>query len=146
VVTTAMTRVAARLLLAPTVVIAIAILVKGYSDVGDGFNAGVIAALGVLLQYLAFGYREAERMLPVRLAPAGAIAGLMLALVVTFAPLAWGDPPLTHLPAPGADVVHLGTLELLTAVAFDIGVFLLVFGAAVGIIRTIALAAERRLP
>lgn len=142
--TTAMTRVAARLLLAPTVIIAIAVLVKGYSDVGDGFNAGVIAALGVLAQYLAFGYREAERLLPVRLAPAGAIAGLMLALVVTFAPVLWGYPLLTHFPEPGADVVHLGTLELLTAVSFDVGVFLLVFGAAVGIIRTIALAAERR--
>ncbi|HSI97071.1 MAG TPA: MnhB domain-containing protein, partial [Gaiellaceae bacterium] len=133
-----MTRTAARLLLAPTFVIALAILVKGYGDVGDGFNAGVVAALGVLMQYLAFGYHEAERLLPVRLASAGAIAGLLLALVVAFAPLVWGDPPLTHLPAPGADAVRLGTLELITAVVFDVGVFLLVFGAVVGIIRTIA--------
>lgn len=141
--TSALTRTAARLLLAPSFLVAFAILVKGYSDVGDGFNAGVIAALGVLTQYLAFGSSEAERLLPVRLAPVGAFGGLLLALAVVFAPLAWGEAPLTHLPAPGADVVHLGTLELLTAVAFDVGVFLLVFGAVVGIIRTIALAGER---
>lgn len=140
--TSALTRTAARLLLAPSFLVAFAILVKGYSDVGDGFTAGVIAALGVLTQYLAFGSREAERLLPVRLAPVGAFGGLLLALVVVFAPLARGEAPLTHLPAPGANVVHLGTLELLTAVAFDVGVFLLVFGAVVGIIRTIALAGE----
>ncbi|MEX2252568.1 MAG: MnhB domain-containing protein [Thermoleophilaceae bacterium] len=143
--TSVLTRAAARLLLAPTFVIALAILVKGYSDVGDGFSAGVVAALGVLVQYLAFGVRETERLLPVRFAPAAVIAGLLLALVVAFAPLAWGEPPLTHLPYAKADVVHLGTLELLTAVAFDVGVFLLVLGASVGIIRTIALARLRRM-
>lgn len=142
--TTVMTRAVARLLLAPTFVVALAILVKGYSDVGDGFNAGVIAGLGILMQYLAFGYREVERLLPVRLVSLGAVAGLLLALAVTFGPILWGDPPLTHLPAPGADVVRLGTLELVTAVVFDIGVFLLVFGAVVGIIRAIALARARR--
>jgi len=142
-VTTALTRTAARLVLAPTMVVAAAILVKGYSDVGDGFNAGVVAALGVLTQYLAFGRSEVERLLPVRLAPAVAITGLVLALTVTFAPVLVGDPPLTHLPGPGEDVVRLGTLELLTAVVFDVGVFLLVLGAVVGIIRTIVLTAER---
>ena len=141
--TTALTRTAARLVLAPTMVVAAAILVKGYSDVGDGFNAGVVAALGVLTQYLAFGRSEVERLLPVRLAPAAAITGLVLALTVTFAPVLVGDPPLTHLPGPGEDVVRLGTLELLTAVVFDVGVFLLVLGAVVGIIRTIVLTAER---
>lgn len=144
--TSALTRTVARLLLAPAFVLALAILVKGYADVGDGFSAGVVAALGVLAQYLAFGSREAERLLPVRLAPAAVVAGLLLALVVAFAPLAWGDPPLTHLPRAGSDVVHLGTVELLTAVAFDVGVFLLVLGASVGIIRTLALVRHREAP
>jgi multisubunit Na+/H+ antiporter MnhB subunit len=133
-----MTRVAARLLLAPAIVIAAAILVKGYSSVGDGFSAGVVAAIGVLTQYLALGYREADRLLPVRLAPIGAIVGLLLSLTVTFWSVLRGDPLLTHAPPPGSDVIHLGTLELITAVAFDVGVFLLVFGAVVGIVRTVA--------
>ncbi|MCS7006945.1 MAG: hypothetical protein NZL88_05265 [Gaiellaceae bacterium] len=138
--TTRLTQAIARLLLAPSLVVAAAILVKGYSSVGDGFSAGVVAALGVSCQYLAFGRREADRLLLARLAPLGAMAGLALTLAVTFSALARGKPLLTHAPPPGSDVVHLGTLELVTALAFDVGVFLLVFGAIVGILRTVALA------
>jgi len=142
-VTTAMTQWAARLLLAPTFMIAAAVLVKGYADVGDGFSAGVIAALGVLLQYVAYGYDLVEELLPVRLALPGAFAGLLLALCVLFLPALLGDELVTHYPLAGTKPVHLGTLELITAVAFDVGVFLLVFGAAVGIIHLAAHAAER---
>ncbi|GIU95373.1 MAG: hypothetical protein KatS3mg012_1830 [Gaiellaceae bacterium] len=138
--TSLLTQVVVRLLLAPTIVIAAAVLAKGYSSVGDGFSAGVIAALGVIAVYLVLGAEQADRLLPVRLAPVGAIAGLLITLVVTFSSVVRGEPLLTHAPPPGADVIHLGTLELITAVAFDVGVFLLVFGAVVGILRTVALA------
>ena len=141
---TALTQAVARILLAPTLMIAVAILVNGYGDVGDGFSAGVVAALGVLAQYVVLGAREAERWLPVRLAPVFALGGLAIALLTAFVPLAFGDPLLTHAPSPGAKVVHLGTLELLTAVLFDVGVFLLVLGATVGIIHAIAAADEER--
>ena len=142
--TTVLTRMVARLLMVPTFVVAGAVLVKGYSDVGDGFSAGVVAALGVLLQYLGLGYRDAERLLPMRLAPAWAFAGLGLALAVTFVPAAAGRPLLTHAPGPGAPVTKLGTLELITPVLFDVGVAFLVFGAVVGIIRTLAGADDGR--
>ncbi len=135
--TTVMTQVIARLLLAPALMVALAILVKGYVDTGDGFTAGVVAALAVLLQFVAFGRREVEQQLPVRHAPRVALVGLLIALVVTFAPVLRGLPPMTHLPRPGEKVVHLGTLELLTAVLFDIGVFLLVLGFAVSTIRLV---------
>jgi multicomponent Na+:H+ antiporter subunit B len=55
-------------------------------------------------------------------------------------PVLRGQPIMTHSPGPGSAVIHLGTIELLTAVAFDIGVFLLVFGFAVGAIDLIAQA------
>lgn len=140
--TSVLTRAVAALMLAPTLVIAAAILVKGYAEVGDGFSAGVIAAVGILLQYLAFGRAEAERALPLRLLPQAAFGGLLAALALALWPLLRGDPILTQLPAPGAEVVKLGTLELITAVAFDVAVFVLVLGAVVGIIHAIALAAE----
>jgi multisubunit Na+/H+ antiporter MnhB subunit len=140
VVTTRLTQTVARLLLPSSLVVAAAILVKGYSSVGDGFSAGVVAALGISCQYLAFGRREADRLLPARIAPIGTIGGLTILLAVTFSSVARGKPLLTHAPAPGSEVVHLGTLELLTAFAFDLGVFLLVFGSVVGILRTVALA------
>lgn len=141
--TTVLTQAVARLLVAPTFAVALAILVKGYADVGDGFAAGVVAGLGVLLVYAAFGARETHRVLPVRHAARLGLAGLLLALAVAFAPALWGDPPFTHYPAPGDDVIHVGTLELLTAVVFDLGVFLLVLGAVVGAIDLAARAGSR---
>jgi len=136
-VTTALTRMVARLLLGPVLVVAVAVLIKGYADVGDGFAAGVIAALGVLLQYLAFGRAAVERALPVWRAAQLAIGGLLVALAVAFVPVLAGGAPLQHGPAPGGKVVHLGSLELLTAVAFDVGVFALVLGLAVAFIHLI---------
>lgn len=135
---TIMTRAIARMLLLPIVMVAVAILVKGYAEVGDGFGAGIIATLGILLQYTALGSDEARTLPPVRAAPAIGLSGLVLALLVAFVPVLRGDAIMTHSPPPGAAVIHLGTVELLTAVAFDIGVFLLVFGFAVGTIDLIA--------
>jgi multisubunit Na+/H+ antiporter MnhB subunit len=130
-------------LLAPAVMVAAAIIVKGYTDVGDGFSAGVIVALAIALRYTTLGTETAERSLPVlRHAPVVAVGGLLLALAVGFLPVAVGDPPFTHAPAPGAAVVKLGTLELISAVAFDIGVFLLVCGALVTLIHYLARLTE----
>jgi multicomponent Na+:H+ antiporter subunit A len=138
------TRAIARLLYLPTLLVAAAILVKGFVETGDGFSAGVVGALGVLLRYLAFGHEEAKRLLPVRYATAIAFAGLFVALSVAAMPLFFGEAVLTHWPPPGTEPVHLGTLELMTAVLFDFGVFLLVFGFAVGVVSFFARVITRR--
>ena len=137
-VTSVMTRLIARLLLLPTMVTAAAVLVKGYVQVGDGFSAGVIAALGILMQYLAFGREQTERLLPLRGIGYGAFVGLLLTLVVAARPLFVGEPLMTHWPPPGAHVIHFGTLEIITAVAFDVGIFLLVVGYGTGAISLLA--------
>lgn len=137
------TRTLARLLYLPTFLIAAALLVKGFVQTGDGFSAGVVAALGVLLRYLAFGYEESEKLPPVRYATAIAFAGLLVALGVAAAPLFLGEAVLTHYPRPGTEPVHLGTIELMTAVLFDSGIFLLVFGFAVGVVSFFARAVAR---
>lgn len=139
---TILTRVMARVLLLPIFVVAVATMVKGYASAGDGFSAGVIAALGVLLQYVAIGAEETERSPIVHFATAGALVGLALSLAVAFVPVLGGGDVLTHWPGPGEHVVHLGSLELITAVLFDVGVFLIVFGFGVGVIGTIARAAH----
>ncbi|CAA9581789.1 MAG: diguanylate cyclase/phosphodiesterase (GGDEF & EAL domains) with PAS/PAC sensor(s) [uncultured Thermomicrobiales bacterium] len=144
--TTTLTQTIARLLFLPALMVALATLVKGYADTGDGFTAAVIAALAVLLQVVAFGEREVARHLPLHRAPLVAFAGLALSLAVTFAPVLRGRPIMTHAPEVGAAVVHLGTLELLTAVLFDLGVFLLVFGFAISTIGLVARARTGRLP
>lgn len=130
-------------LLGPSLMLAAAIIVKGYTDVGDGFSAGVIVALAVALRYIALGQEAAERGVPVlRRAPLIAVVGLLIALAVGFGSVAAGDPPFTHRPAPGDHVVEIGTLELATAVAFDVGLFLLVAGALVMLIHHIARLVE----
>ncbi len=140
--TSVVTVAVARLLMAPILVVAIAILVKGYADVGDGFSAGVIAALGIVLQYLALGREDAERLLPLRLIGPAAFVALLGALLVALVPLARGDALLEHAPAPGADITEVGTVELITAFAFDVAIFVLVVAAVVGILRAIAHVAE----
>lgn len=127
----------ARFLLPVTFIGAVALLVKGYGSVGDGFSAGVTAACGILLQYLAFSPREVEALFPVRYSVHIALSGLYLAFAVVFWPAVFGMPVLTHFPRPEAEVISLGTLELNTAILFDLGVFGLVFGFIVTTMRAL---------
>ena len=126
-------------LLGPAFMVAAAVIVKGYNDVGDGFSAGVIVGLAVALRYVVLGPDRAEEALPVlRYAAPAAASGLLLALAVGFFPILRGDPPFTHVPGPGAEVVRFGTLELITAVAFDVGLFVLVAGALAALMHELA--------
>ncbi len=130
-------------LLGPAVVVALALIVKGYTDVGDGFSAGVIVGLAIALRYVALGPTRTERGLPVlRHAPVGVAIGLLVALTVGFGPVLAGDPPFTHLPGPGEDVVRICTIELLTAVAFDVGLFVLVASVLVLLIHHLSSLVE----
>lgn len=134
-----LTQTVARLLLAPSIVVAAAILVKGYVDVGDGFSAAVVVTLAIATQYLVLGARRTEEEIPLlRHAPRVAIAGLLIALASGFFPLLFGDPLFSHAPGPGDRVVHVGRLELMTPVLFDVGVFMLVAGALIALIHHLA--------
>lgn len=138
-----MARQAARLLLLPTWMIAFAVLIKGYSDTGDGFSAGVIVSLGIIMQYVTFGTEIAEKLRPVRYARQIALGGLLVALSTAFVPVLFGDPIMTHYPGPDRHATHLGSLELTTPFLFDIGVFLLVMGVCVGVFDLLAHATRR---
>ena len=127
----------ARLLLPVTFIAAAASLIKGYSSVGDGFSAGVTAASGILLQYLAFKPQVVENLAPVRYSINIAMAGLLLAFAIVFWPAIFGLPILTHFPRPDEPVATLGTLEFHTAILFDLGVFGLVFGFIVTTMRAL---------
>ncbi len=137
---TVMTRLFARLLLLPILLIGIALLIKGYGHPGGGFSGGLVAALGIILQYTAFSREEAEQQLPFPAvsAPRLALGGLLIMLVVSFAPLVVGNALLSHWPAPGGEVIRLGTLELHTALIFESGVFLAVMGFVVTALYTLA--------
>jgi len=136
---------AARILLVPGWVIAIAMTLKGYVDIGDGFSGGVIAALVMLLQGLAFGADELERIWIVRYSSVLSFVGLALALGTAFTPLLFGEPLFTHWPPMNESAVHFGVLEIITPVLFDIGVFLVVYGFGVGILTAVARAETRQV-
>jgi multisubunit Na+/H+ antiporter MnhB subunit len=131
-------------LLPVALVVAVALMVKGYGDVGEGFGAGVIVALAIGLRYVVLGPERADRTMP--LARRGhllAAAGLLIALASGFVGVLFGQAPFTHYPRSGEPVLRIGTLELTTAVAFDVGLFLLVVGVVVQLIRTLTrLASE----
>jgi multisubunit Na+/H+ antiporter MnhB subunit len=138
-----MTQLVARLFLPASAMIAAATLVKGYTDTGDGFSAGVILSLGVLLQCVSFGYGATMERYPfLTYAVPMAYGGLLLAALVAFVPVLRGDPIMTHYPRPGSHVIHIGSIEALTAVLFDISVFQIVFGFCVGALGFIARASS----
>jgi multisubunit Na+/H+ antiporter MnhB subunit len=126
-------------LLGPAIALAVALIVKGYTDVGEGFSAGVIVALAVGLRYVTLGRERADRTLRVaRFAHIVAASGLLIALAFGFVGVVFGEPPFTHFPRPGEAVTRVGALELTTAVGFDIGLFLLVLGSLVVLIRNLS--------
>jgi multicomponent Na+:H+ antiporter subunit B len=136
---TPIVRVVAPRLLPVALVVAIALIVKGYTDVGEGFGAGVIVGLAVGLRYVVLGPERADRSLPyVRRADLLAAVGLLACLAFGFAGVAFGEPPFTHYPRAGEATLHIGTLELTTAVGFDIGLFMLVIGVVVLLIRELS--------
>lgn len=118
----------ARLLMPIISLIAFYFFFRGHQLPGGGFIAGIIFALGVLIQYLISGIHWVE--LRSRIRPHYWLAfGLLAALLAALLPLAYGLPLLTaltgdiHLPILGA--IHLSSVIL-----FDLGVFTLVVGAS----------------
>lgn len=134
---TFLTRIVARLLFLPLLVIAVGILVKGYTDIGDGFSAGVLVSLGFILQAIAYGPEEFARLPLARHATSGAFVGLFLALGVAFVPVLFDRPIMRHWPPTGDQVIHFGALEIFTPLVFDLGVFLIVVGFCVGTLNAI---------
>jgi multisubunit Na+/H+ antiporter MnhB subunit len=138
-------QVVARLLLGPSLIAGAALIVKGYADVGDGFAAGVVVSLAVAFCYVAFGATGAERAVPaLRHTPWVVVGGLLLGLAVGFFPLALGQPPFSHRPAPGQHVIAVGDLELFTPLGFDVAVFLLVVGVLTVLLHQLADRDRRR--
>jgi multicomponent Na+:H+ antiporter subunit B len=110
------------------------VLVAGHNEPGGGFVGGLVAAAALTLHAIAFGVGSARRAL--RWDPQTVIgAGLVVALAaVWLGPLA-GRAPMTGLWArtPGRTAIELGTPLL-----FDVGVFLVVAGATLGVIFSLS--------
>ncbi|MBL8201769.1 MAG: monovalent cation/H+ antiporter subunit A [Chromatiales bacterium] len=117
----------APLLLPLVLCVALFLFLRGHNLPGGGFVAGLLAATGLLLLYLARGSRWVEarwRASPQRLTG----AGLLVAAGTGAVSLALAHPFLTSTYlAPVLPV--LGKLPLASALFFDLGVLLTVAGA-----------------
>ncbi|MFT4243253.1 MAG: monovalent cation/H+ antiporter subunit A [Acidovorax sp.] len=125
-----------RLLLPFAVLVAFYLFMRGHNEPGGGFVAGLVFAVGLLLQYIISGTEWVEAHLP--LYPRRWIAaGLLFALGTGLAAIAVGYPFLTshtfHFRLPLVGEVHVAS-----AMFFDIGVFALVVGSTLLILTAIA--------
>ncbi len=128
----------ARLLLPLALLVSAFIFLRGHNLPGGGFIAGLITAIALIMQYLANGAAWTQARLPARTHPWIA-AGLVVALATGLASWLYGRPFLTS--AFGHPTLPLlGELPLASAMAFDLGVYLVVVGATLLILINLGLA------
>jgi multicomponent Na+:H+ antiporter subunit B len=119
-------RTMAPFVLGAALLLSVFVLLRGHNEPGGGFIGGLIAALGFVFHALAMGAAETRRRL--RLDPL-AIAGWGLGIAALSglpALLGAGEPYLTHLWIAGT--------PLGTTIIFDLGVYLVVVGFALGFV------------
>jgi multicomponent K+:H+ antiporter subunit A len=116
-----------RLLLPLALLVSVFIFLRGHNQPGGGFIAGLITAVALILQYLTNGVEWTQSRLSANMHPVIG-AGLLVATLTGLASLAFGYPFLTstfthvHWPV-------VGDFEVASAIAFDLGVYLVVVGA-----------------
>lgn len=115
------------------------ILLRGHNLPGGGFIAGLITAIALVIQYIAVGQEQAEKLIHARhgrLYEYWIGGGLSLAGLTGLGALLWNKPFLTsayfYLELP-----LLGKLPIASAMLFDIGVFFTVLGATLLLISVL---------
>jgi multicomponent K+:H+ antiporter subunit A len=112
------------------------LLLRGHNLPGGGFIAGVMTALGILLQAIASDLRYVRRVFRVEPRVLAGV-GLLTSLTTGLVPMLLGYPFLTstftHVHVP-----WLGELEIASALFFDLGVYGVVVGGTLLMIMTLA--------
>lgn len=130
-----MVLVAARLLFPAMMVLALYLFFAGHNDVGGGFAGGLVAALALTMRYLIGGRHELAATLPVS-AEFLLGGGLLLAVVSAVGPLFVGWAPLSSWYG-SAEIPLFGEVTVVSPMLFDLGVFLIVVGTIVYILRSL---------
>ncbi|WP_425955812.1 Na+/H+ antiporter subunit A [Xylanimonas sp. McL0601] len=117
------------------IVFALFLLFRGHNAPGGGFAAGLVVGLALAVRYLAGGRYELGEAAPVH--PGLVLGtGLFLSAGVGLVSLLAGQHALEsflvdlHLPV-------FGTVHLVTSLFFDLGVFLVVIGLVLDILRSL---------
>jgi multicomponent K+:H+ antiporter subunit A len=125
-----------RLVLPFAWIVSLYLFLRGHNLPGGGFIAGLVLALGLMLQYVAHGLPWVDqRLRPGYVAWVG--AGLVVATLTGLASWWFGAPFLTSTYdypwLPG-----VGGVPMASASAFDLGVYLVVTGATMVMLLTLA--------
>ncbi|MEL6677624.1 MAG: Na+/H+ antiporter subunit B [Pseudomonadota bacterium] len=115
-------------------------LLRGHNEPGGGFIGGLIGATGFVLYAIACGTAEARASLRV-MPQTIAMAGLGIALASGLIAALFGEALFTGQWIFIGGTKEEGGLPLSTVLVFDIGVYLVVFGA----ILTLVFAMEEEI-
>ncbi|WP_167106874.1 Na+/H+ antiporter subunit A [Mycobacterium sp. DL592] len=127
--------VATRLIFPLIMVLSVYFFFTGHNTPGGGFAGGLTAGLALVLRYLAGGRYELGETLPL---DAGKILGfgLVLSAGTAVGSMLLGAPALSSAVIT-LDVPLLGTVKLVTALFFDLGVYLIVVGLVLDVLRSL---------
>ena len=133
---------ATRLVFHVMIALSLYLLFSGHNQPGGGFAGGLVLGLALLVRYLAGGRAELDRAAPVS---AGLVlgAGLVVAALSALAPLAFGGTVLQSAVVE-FDVPVWGHVKLVTAMFFDIGVYLIVIGLALDVVRSLGAGVDKQ--
>ena len=131
-----------RLIFHALIVVSVYLLFAGHNAPGGGFAGGLVVGLALAARYLAGGRHELGAAAPV---DAGLVlgSGLVLAAGTAVAPLLFGADALTSTWFE-ATVPVLGHVEFVTSTIFDIGVYLVVIGLVLDVLRSLGAEVDRQ--
>jgi multicomponent Na+:H+ antiporter subunit A len=131
-----------RLIFHPLIVVSVYLLFAGHNLPGGGFAGGLVAGLALVTRYLAGGRHELGAAAPI---DAGKLLGIGLTLAVGTAlvPIFFGQEALTSSFIEG-EVWPFGHVEFVTSTIFDVGVYLVVVGLALDVLRSLGAEVDRQ--
>ncbi|MDF2976741.1 MAG: hypothetical protein K0S40_1469 [Actinomycetospora sp.] len=131
-----------RLVFPTMMVVSLYFLFAGHNNPGGGFAGGLVAGLALVVRYVAGGRHELGEAVPVD-------PGLLLGLGLLCAggtgvgALLLGGEVLQTAVLEG-DVPVLGQVKFVTSLIFDIGVYLVVVGLVLDVLRSLGAELDRR--
>jgi multicomponent K+:H+ antiporter subunit A len=134
-----MFRMTASWVLPVALVVSLYIFLRGHNYPGGGFIAGLITSMALVIQYIALGQDQAEKMLRAksgRLYEVWIGLGLLIAGLSGIASWLWARPFLTSAHVY-VESNLFGTFHLASAAAFDLGVYGTVVGATMLLISVL---------
>ena len=131
-----------RILFHSIIVVSVYLLFAGHNLPGGGFAGGLVAGMALVMRYVAGGRWELGAAAPT---DAGRLlgAGMVLALSCAIVPLFFGAAPLTSTYWK-AELPLLGEVEFVTSTIFDVGVYLVVIGLVLDVLRSLGAEVDRQ--